>query len=197
MGVIFQAIALPIILWLGAVALAARLAKKRGKSPWAWGTVAALVIYVPIFWDHIPTVLAHKYYCETEADFQIYKTVEQWKTENPEVAKSLSWRSVPVTTTNPDGSRRQVLNERIALDRRTTPTTLLTTQRHQYIFIDVRSREVLAKRVTVSSGYGNPLVGSRDGINAFKFWLSLDPCVTDIESYGTFFAAIHQMGAKR
>jgi hypothetical protein len=62
--VIFGVIALYLIVSLVVVVLVARAAKKRGKSLWRWGGAAALVMYLLVFWDHIPTVVAHKYYFE-------------------------------------------------------------------------------------------------------------------------------------
>lgn len=42
----------------------------------------SLVIFLPVFWDTIPTRMAHDYYCKNEAGFTQYKTLEQWKAEN-------------------------------------------------------------------------------------------------------------------
>src|SRR4051812_6042339 len=48
-----------------------------------------LIIYLPVFWDHIPTIMAHRYHCDKEAGIWIYKTVDQWKAENPGVFETL------------------------------------------------------------------------------------------------------------
>ena len=93
--VVFAAIAVYLIVSIAVVAFSARAAKKKGRSPWRWGGGAALVMYLLVFWDYIPTVVAHKYYCEKEAGFWVYKTVEQWKAENPGVAEVLTWREIP------------------------------------------------------------------------------------------------------
>ena len=60
-------------------------AKANNKKAWVWGGLAALVMYNLVFWDLIPTLVMHKYYCDTQAGFWVYKTPEQWKAENPDV----------------------------------------------------------------------------------------------------------------
>ena len=48
-----------------------------------------LIVYLPLMWDWIPTELAHRYYCKKEAGLWIYKTLDQWKAENPGVFETL------------------------------------------------------------------------------------------------------------
>lgn len=79
-----------LVVWL-----AARWAKKRGRRGWVWGGVAAFALYNLVFWDLIPTLVMHKYYCATEAGFWVYKTPEQWVKENPGVAETLSLSHLP------------------------------------------------------------------------------------------------------
>lgn len=90
--VILGAIVLYVVVSLVVVFLAARAAKKQGKSPWGWGVVAGLVMYLLVSWDQIPTAVAHKYYCKAEAGFWVYKTLDQWTMENPGVAGTLDTR---------------------------------------------------------------------------------------------------------
>ena len=67
-----------------------RWARNNGRSTKRWGWIAALAMYLPVFWDHIPTVLLHQYLCATEQGFWVYKTVEEWQQENPGVAETLN-----------------------------------------------------------------------------------------------------------
>jgi len=196
--VIFGAIALYLIVSIIVVVLAAKVAKKRGRSPWRWGGAAALVMYLLVFWDHIPTVLAHKYYCEKEAGFWVYKTLDQWKAENPGVAETLTWKEVrgPSDTIRLlDGGLRDVLNVRFSRDRVDTPIPLLSTTKHEQRFVDMKTKEVLGKRVSISSGYGNLALGGNDW-RVVKFWLSLDPCVPEIEKFSRFYSEVQQLGGK-
>ena len=87
--VILMIIAAYLLISAGVVAGAITYARKRGKSAIRWGLSAALVMFLIPGWDWIPTVVAHKYYCEKEAGFWVYKTLDQWKAENPGIAETL------------------------------------------------------------------------------------------------------------
>lgn len=81
---------LVVLLFIGAyllvsalvVWLVARWARKYHRRAWVWGGLAAFAMYNLVFWDWIPTVAMHKYYCATEAGFWVYKTPEQWAREH-------------------------------------------------------------------------------------------------------------------
>lgn len=62
---------------------AIRHARANGKSVKGWGWGAAFIMYSLVFWDWIPTVATHQYYCAADSGFWVYKTLDQWKTENP------------------------------------------------------------------------------------------------------------------
>ena len=64
-------------------------ARKNGKNAKRWGWGAAFVMYSIVFWDWIPTVVVHQYYCAKDSGFWVYKTLDQWKAENPGVAETL------------------------------------------------------------------------------------------------------------
>ncbi|MBK7764911.1 MAG: hypothetical protein IPI44_01795 [Sulfuritalea sp.] len=90
MGIlIVGAMGLYLLIAFGVVIGAISHARKHGKSTKRWGWGAALVMYLIPFWDWIPTVAVHQYYCATEAGFWVYKTPEQWKKENPGVMETL------------------------------------------------------------------------------------------------------------
>src|SRR5688572_23507746 len=65
---------------------------------WLAGASVAIVFYLVPFWDWVPTVIAHRYYCHKEAKFEIYKTVDQWKKENAAIVPSLSYDQRPPIT---------------------------------------------------------------------------------------------------
>ncbi len=71
------------------VPLAVKHAAKHGRSKWRWGIGAFLLVYLPIFWDWIPTVAVHQFYCAKDSGFWVCKTLEQWKAENPGVMEGL------------------------------------------------------------------------------------------------------------
>lgn len=70
---------------IGVTEKAVSWAKANNKKPWLWGGLAAFVMYNLVFWDLIPTLVMHKYYCATQAGFWVYKTPEQWMRENPKM----------------------------------------------------------------------------------------------------------------
>ena len=85
MVLLFFAVYLLISTWI--TRKAASWAKTNNKKPWLWGGVAAFMMYNLVFWDLIPTLVMHKYYCSTQAGFWVYKTPQQWVKENPELTK--------------------------------------------------------------------------------------------------------------
>ncbi len=197
--VIFGAIAIYLIISLVVVLVVARTAKKRGKSTWRWAGAAALVMYMLVFWDHIPTVIAHKYYCEKEAGFWVYKTVEQWKAENPEVAEMLTWKEIPVSSDIiqlPGDATKYVLNERFTWEIHRRHLSFLPTTISEELVIDQKKASILARRISVGSSYGNLAVGSNDW-RVIKFWLSLEPCIPEPKKFSVFLTEVKRMGRKK
>lgn len=93
--VVFAVIGLYLLLSIGVVKGAMALARNGGGSVNLWGWGAALVMYLIPFWDLLPTVAAEKYYCATESGFFTYKTLDQWKEQNPRVIETLSITHLP------------------------------------------------------------------------------------------------------
>lgn len=60
-----------IALSAGAGQITARIAAIFGAS----------IVVVPVFWDVPPTLIAHRYYCATDAGVQVYKSPQQWFAE--------------------------------------------------------------------------------------------------------------------
>lgn len=148
--VILGAIALYLIISLVVVVLAAKAAKKQGRSPWRWGGAAALVMYLLVFWDQIPTVVAHKYYCGKDAGFWVYKTLDQWKAENPGVAETLSERQ-KAQTTGKDGQFRYWTTQRFFTDEKQIRFMhgILREEEH---FFDASTGQPLARSINFVRG---------------------------------------------
>ena len=152
------------------------------------GFIAALVMFLIPFWDWLPTVAAHKYYCEKEAGFWVYQTLDQWKAENPGVMEGLVKKSSTETTPNGD---LQTLDERFAVEtHRNTPIPFLPTSITDRRLVDRKTGAVLAKGVDVGSGVGYMATGG-----GFKFWLNQEPCVA--ESIWKVTAEIDAMRGKK
>lgn len=159
-------------------------AKAHNRKPWLWAGLAAFVMYNLVFWDFLPTLVVHKYYCETKAGFWIYKTPEQWLKENPELkAESLkpSGKEFDVMPSEvwypgtPNALIATKINSRVAkaFGQEVIESVLPIWKEKEY-FIDTVTNKKLAELVDFSSGYGNPM--TTGGLLGFKAWLQKDGC---------------------
>jgi hypothetical protein len=156
-----------------------------------------LVVYLPVFWDAIPTFVANRYFCVTEAGFTVFTTIEQWKAANPGVAERLTWRQMSSHEVLPDGTWRYLLNERMTWEiKKRRPIPFISTTLYEDLIRDQKTGEILAKRVGVGSGYPNPMVGGNDW-RGVKSWLEIGRCSPMLIEFGRFQTAAKQMGEKR
>ncbi len=163
-----------------------RWAKNKGLSKAKCRFAAAggfLVVYLPVFWDHIPTLIAHQYYCATESGFWVYKTPEQWRKENLGVLETLN---APGATGSPVRHARSadgheiidtyILNERfnwiIAQRDLFFLLPIVITER---LVLDALNNEVLARYIDFSSG--NSVKYTIGPPGPIKFWLQNSNCV--------------------
>lgn len=164
--IIFAAIGLYLLISFGVVKGAINHARNQGKSVKRWGWGAVLVIYLIPFWDWIPTVATHQYYCATEAGFWVYKTPEQWKKENPGVMATLMatdiWRHQKV-----DGKDVDTINERMNLVHAKQDELFLHRWPDIRELVDVKTHEVLARYV----GFSTSQERGGAGWSGWKFWL--------------------------
>lgn len=174
--VIVGALALYLLVSIAAVFGAIRHAKKTGKSVKRWGWSAVLVMYLIPFWDWIPTVAVHQYYCATESGFWVYKTVDQWKAENPGVAETLvANRGVP---SNREGNMTNYtdtyfLNQRFNWVIKRFNAPLFNLWRHEQEVVDIKTNDVLARYVDFSTAQ----IRAGGGWYGWKFWLHNEHCI--------------------
>jgi hypothetical protein len=173
-----------------------RTAKASGGRSFLAGFIAAFIMYNLVFWDWIPTLATKKYYCTSEAGFDVYKTVDQWNKENPGVAATLTWKVPADTRRLSDGGRQYVLNERFVWDiRERRPVPLLSTTIIENRIIDVKTGEALAKQTIVGSGYGSFGVGG--DWKSLKSWLHTEPCLPNYKQFADFQSEIRKLGKKQ
>ncbi|MBW8457794.1 MAG: hypothetical protein K0M58_05055 [Thiobacillus sp.] len=165
-----------LVVWLSA-----RWAKKRGRRGWVWGGVAAFAMYNLVFWDLIPTLAMHKYYCATEAGFWVYKTPEQWVKANPGVMETLKpypnpqWGSIKMKSGSADK-----FNDRFGkLDIREKNIGGFLIQRKESSIIDLVTQEALTRRVDF-------LTGPRAAGAVWKTWLVKDSCYSGEQQARTY-----------
>ncbi len=143
-----------IVVWL-----AARWAKKRNRKPWVWGGLAVFLMYNLVFWDLIPTLAMHKYYCATQAGFWVYKTPEQWAKENPGVLETLRpyprskiYGDEKVTFEFKGGTVTQY-NERFGYwSKSNTNLHGLLLDQHESGIFDTKTKAFLARYINFRSG---------------------------------------------
>lgn len=160
-----------LIVTLVLVVVGVRSARRRGKPGWKGGVLVVLIMYLLLFWDWIPMHVAHQYYCSSEGGFSRYKSMEQWKEENPGVAETLvPYKNVPAETAN--NRTRYLLNQRFAWDRYTTGLFLEIRKGDERI-VDTHTGAILAQYIDFNSGQNqhNP-----QRFRDFKLWLWAGSC---------------------
>jgi hypothetical protein len=142
--VVFAAMGLYLVIAIFVFFRVGIIAEKHVQNPdrWAWGS--ALVMFLIPYWDLLPTIIADQYNCSSNAGFFVYKTVDQWKQQNPGVMETLSMAHLP--------EQHRIENDKVFKDDRRylLPDGTLLTAR-----IDVRGElgYIEYKRRDGESGY--------------------------------------------
>ena len=190
------------ITFLIAVSMVVRYAGKHGRSKWRWGIGAFLIVYLPIFWDWIPTVAVHQYYCAKDSGFWVYKTLDQWKAENPGVMERLvsynknpggfnvDWPSQHELR---DGGHQKIninhINEHFdVIVNWQDVFEVLPVVRTENLLIDRKKNQVLARYVDFSTG--NSVIKSVGPLGSLKFWLHSGSCIggrDEQAKFGNFY----------
>lgn len=142
----------------------------------AWATIVVTALSLPITWDALPTWIAFEYYSSKEAGMTVFKTLTQWKAENPGVAETLEPYGATYvdkrekTIRLSDWKSRRPINDRFAVDQETRRHFLTVQVVHQDL-VDTNAGEVLARWTVVGAGQGGGLHSGGEGW--WKFWLKL------------------------
>jgi hypothetical protein len=173
--VIFAAIGLYLLVSIGVVAWAIRYARKSGKSAKRWGWGALLVMYLIPFWDWIPTVAVHQYYCAKDSGFWVYKTLDQWKAENPGVMETLVSNRGQVRKSVGDMnnySDSSFINQRFMFLAKHNGPLFLNRWRREQEIVDGKTGAVLARNIDFSTSQER----RQAGWAGWKFWLDSRQC---------------------
>ena len=187
--VVFAVMGLYLLVSIGVVKGAIAYAREKGKSARRWGWSAALVMYLIPFWDWIPTVAMHQYYCATEAGFWAYKTPEQWKKENPGVIETLvANKGAPSRSEQFDDGHGKtkvfLLNDRFNwIVTHQDFSGALPIIRSEQQVKDAKTNEVLARYVDFATG--NSVKNTIGPPGPLKFWLNSGYCGND-RNFGLF-----------
>ena len=203
--VILFAIALDLLISVGVVIGAVAYAHRKRKNTCRWGWGAALVMYLIPFWDWIPAVVSHQYYCAAEGGFWIYKKPEQWIKENPRVMETLvdnspneqhnwpheNWRGKKIASIN----KRFGMLYRNHLSNPEEGELFINVWRWQYELLDKQTGEVLARQVNFTTGNDGYIGGE---MHSMKFWNQSDGCISSRDKSKEFRQYLKQFrGAKK
>ena len=155
---------------------------------WAWRAVRAdggsvlaastfafvgfLLVYLPVFWNHIPVLLAHRSMCAKDAGFKAYVTPEEWIAQNKEVIRQLTKQDVEnqlraaKTTNIADGfDQYQFFAGLLNSQNRGTYYRVLNIniRKWEQRIQDARTGQLLATLTNYSAS------GHRDDISGWKF----------------------------
>jgi len=84
-----------LILSIAVIVIAMKWARKRNKSQDKAALIAIFIMFSLVFWDLIPVYAVRAYQCNVNAGFTVYKTVDEWKLENPSIAETLRPDDLP------------------------------------------------------------------------------------------------------
>lgn len=200
MGLAFLlVILLYFALLIGATVGGYRFGKKRG---WSVGrrrlaaTGAFFVILMPVFWDWLPTVWLHSYYCEKYAGLSVYRTPDQWKQANLGIAETLVPQKPPVQVGHGDKYYRP-LNQRFRLEIEDTEK-LLWLREHQERVVDGKTGEILVRFVEFHTGQSRRFRSFRD----YKAWMYRGSCEPEGQyvnrrKFGELSQAFENLGGQR
>lgn len=169
--IVLAAIGVYLVISIAVVRGAIKHARSHGKSAKRWGWGAAFGMYLLVFWDWIPTVAVHQYYCATESGFWVYKTLDQWKKENPGVAETLIYDKKMPHVETPFGTET-VLNQRFIHMYRYEGPFLFNRWRIETEIRDSKNNEVIAREI----GFSTSQERQRAGWSGWKFWLHSERC---------------------
>jgi heme/copper-type cytochrome/quinol oxidase subunit 2 len=147
-----------------------RANRRKGKSnreSMVWAAGAVLLLSSPT-WDAIPIWIAYEYYNNKEAGVKVFKTLEQWKAENPGVAETLK----PYGFKDKRGEHINLgykkylhpLNDRFAYTEQYFDKLFMSVHAHRLAVIDFKTKEVLVRYVEVGSGNAGGLASGGPGM---------------------------------
>ncbi len=168
-----------LLISAGLAWVAVKLARMRGIKGWTWGLPVFVLMVGLIFWDWLPMEVLYRHKCTSYAGFDQYKTLDEWKQENPGVAETLS----PITgvrSTFKGNRERYLLNQRFAWDIIRTPHWFHIYEKEERI-LDTQTGEIMAKYMDFGTNIP-PLGLGGSRLSDYKFWMQKRSCERDSSS---------------
>src|SRR5690606_21260880 len=127
-----------------------------------------LIMYLIPFWDLIPTLVMHKYYCSTQAGFWVYKTPEEWVSENPDAAKTIINYEKSKIERPANGKIRFFINERLVEEVDRSVEAFHAITREEMAFFDSKDNSVLIKKINFIFGRGSSSINSGGDLEGWR-----------------------------
>lgn len=161
----------------------------QGRKRWLGAAIGFLIVYMPVFWDFIPTVAVHQYYCAKDSGFWVYKTLDQWKVENPGVMEVLVANKGEPSSSQGDMENytdTYFVNQRFNLVVKHNGQFLFNRWRHEREVVDMKTNTMLARYVDFSTSQER----RQAGWSGWKFWLDSKNCIggrDQLINFGKFY----------
>ncbi|MBL4680530.1 MAG: hypothetical protein JKY88_07385 [Pseudomonadales bacterium] len=152
--IIYTLIALGyLVLCFVVVRVAMKKAQAKGLPKWKYGIPAALFMYMTVFWDYIPTEVAYLYYCNKDAGFFVYKSLDEWVAENPGIAEKQDYTGKIQLSREGHRGRisRYYMSERFDFTSEYEPIFAGVVRNNQK-FIDKFDQSILSEYIDYQSG---------------------------------------------
>ncbi|MGB3937294.1 MAG: hypothetical protein WBL29_16460 [Burkholderiales bacterium] len=199
MGLAFLLVILIYVALLIAATVAGyRFAKARGwsrRKSWLGAATGFLLVFLPMFWDWLPTVWLHSYYCERYAGLTVHQTPNQWKDANPDIAKTLVRQQRPLRVGSKDKYYFQ-LNQRFRWEIESMQLPLWLRRDDQRV-VDGATGQVLSHYIDFSTGQS----GTIDSFRDYKFWMNRNSCERETQQsrrkeFNLLTVAFENLGGK-
>ncbi len=162
-----------LLISAGFAGFAMRRARKHGIEGWKWGLPVFLFMLGLIFWDWLPMEISYRHLCSSDAGYTQYKSLDEWKRENPGVAETL--RPIENPPWNKQGNLVHIpLNQRFAWEIITTPHWFHIVQRDERV-IATKTGVVMAGYVDFSTDIPPIGIGG-DSLGDYKIWMMKRSC---------------------
>lgn len=175
---IFGAAALYLSLMFFVVRWAWRKGRANGGSALKatlFALLGFLLVYLPVFWNHIPVLLAHRSMCAKDAGFKAYVMPDQWIAQNQARLSKLMRSDIDKMSERrdlPDGfSRYEHSGGLLATEEKTTKEHFLGVT---VLRIEDRVRDVMTGDVITT--YVDYRVGDREDI---RLWFGGFGCIPE------------------
>lgn len=109
--------------------------------------VGFLIVYLPVFWDVVPTAVMHYHHCSKDAGLFVHKDPKAWADEHRRIADSLKipWaeRKAMHSKITEDGWTQMLLNREVADEsRHTAASDWLDIERVESRLVDLRTGDI-------------------------------------------------------